>query len=119
MELILRDVPWAKVTPVHCDLASQASIRTFVTEFIAMGHPLHLLINNAGIYMPGPYRETQDGFEQTLGVNYFGHCYLTLLLQVGGWGWLRCAWEMHSMHGSHVQPWPAAATNPVRLTGGA
>jgi NAD(P)-dependent dehydrogenase (short-subunit alcohol dehydrogenase family) len=87
VEKILRDVPWAKVTPMHCDLASQASIRTFVAEFNALGRPLHLLINNAGLLNPSPmFQLSEDQIELTLAVNYFGPCYLTLLLQVGAWG---------------------------------
>jgi NAD(P)-dependent dehydrogenase (short-subunit alcohol dehydrogenase family) len=43
-------------------------------------------INNAGISMPGAFHATADGFEQTLATNFFGPCFLTLLLQVGGAG---------------------------------
>jgi hypothetical protein len=46
IEQIRRDVPWAKITAMYVDLASQDSIRTFVAEFLAMGHPLHLLVRH-------------------------------------------------------------------------
>ena len=48
MEGILRDVPWARIAPMFCDLASQQSVRSFVAEFAALEKPLHLLVNNAG-----------------------------------------------------------------------
>ena len=47
MERILRDVPWAKIVPMHCDLASQASVSNFATEFISLNKPLHLLVRSA------------------------------------------------------------------------
>lgn len=61
------------------DLASFKSIRTFADEFLATGSPLHILINNAGV-MGMDRRTTEDGLEEHIGVNHFGHFLLTLLL---------------------------------------
>ncbi|XP_050998474.1 dehydrogenase/reductase SDR family member on chromosome X [Acomys russatus] len=61
------------------DLASLASVRKFVSDFLALGIPLHVLINNAGIMLV-PCGETLDGFESHLGVNFLGHFLLTRLL---------------------------------------
>jgi NAD(P)-dependent dehydrogenase (short-subunit alcohol dehydrogenase family) len=59
------------------DLTSLQSVRDFAEEFKQKHQPLHLLINNAGIYSP-PYGETKDGFESQFGVNYLSHFLLTV-----------------------------------------
>jgi len=61
------------------DLASFASIRDFVKNFIQEEQSLHILINNAGV-MRCPYWKTEDGLEMQIGVNHFGHFLLTNLL---------------------------------------
>lgn len=62
-----------------CDLGSQHSIREFCTVFRREYQRLDILINNAGVVLPGRY-ETADGFELQLGVNHLGHFLLTNLL---------------------------------------
>ncbi|XP_076233832.1 retinol dehydrogenase 13 isoform X3 [Calliopsis andreniformis] len=62
-----------------CDLASQESIRNFVTQFKKEHSQLHVLINNAGV-MRCPKSYTTDGIEMQLGVNHMGHFLLTNLL---------------------------------------
>ncbi|KAL0127911.1 hypothetical protein PUN28_003279 [Cardiocondyla obscurior] len=62
-----------------CDLASQESIRNFVTQFRKECDKLHILINNAGI-MRCPKDHTKEGIEMQLGVNHMGHFLLTNLL---------------------------------------
>lgn len=59
------------------DLASLASVRAFVAEFLARRAALHLLINNAGI-MATPLAYTVDGFESQFGTNHAGHFALTV-----------------------------------------
>ncbi|XP_055461191.1 dehydrogenase/reductase SDR family member on chromosome X isoform X1 [Psammomys obesus] len=61
------------------DLASLASVRKFARDFAALGLPLHVLVNNAGVMLE-PRGETVDGFERHLGVNFLGHFLLTHLL---------------------------------------
>jgi NAD(P)-dependent dehydrogenase (short-subunit alcohol dehydrogenase family) len=56
------------------DLASQASIRSFVERWQG---PLDLLVNNAGVMRPPTYRETEDGHELMFGTNHLGHYALT------------------------------------------
>ena len=71
--------PEARVEAVECDLASFASVR-HAAEAITAGHPqVHVLINNAGIWLP-ERKETADGLEMTLQVNYLSHFLLTHLL---------------------------------------
>lgn len=61
------------------DLASFASIRSFVASFKDKYDRLDVLINNAGLFSKDR-RETEDGFEFTFGVNYLGSFLLTMLL---------------------------------------
>ncbi|MEU3197605.1 oxidoreductase [Streptomyces sp. NPDC006996] len=62
------------------DLASLGSVRAFAAK-LATGHrKIDLLVNNAGLVLPGPRRTTADGFELHLGTNMLGHFALTGLL---------------------------------------
>lgn len=61
------------------DLASLASVRAFAGKFLASGRPLHLLVNNAGVMLPG-YDRTSHGHEAHFGINHLGHFLLTNLL---------------------------------------
>jgi len=64
------------VTLAKMDLMDPASIDAFATQFMAMDHPLHLLINNAGI-MWVPLRRDARGYESQLSTNHLGHFQLT------------------------------------------
>ena len=68
----------AGVRLLHLDLASLASVRACAAAFLALGEPLHVLINNAGV--GGQRGLTADGFELHFGVNHLGHFALTHLL---------------------------------------
>ena len=73
--------PNASVESISLDLASFASVRQCAAAFQAKGHPLHVLINNAGGSIPGKQASfTVDGFELTFGTNHLGHFLLTNLL---------------------------------------
>ncbi|MDX6392781.1 MAG: hypothetical protein QOJ73_3844 [Streptosporangiaceae bacterium] len=60
------------------DLADLASVRRCAEEFLALGEPLHVLINNGGV--GGQRGVTRDGFELAFGVNHLGHFALTTAL---------------------------------------
>ena len=71
------------------DLASLDSVRAFGASFLlgssgrppSTPPPLHVLINNAGIFtMVGGRAETVDGLESHMGTNHLGPFLLTLLL---------------------------------------
>ncbi len=64
---------------LELDLNSLAATRGAAEHFCALGRPLHLLINNAGIMIPVE-RRTQDGFEAHLGINHLAHFLFTHLL---------------------------------------
>ncbi|XP_051132352.1 short-chain dehydrogenase TIC 32 B, chloroplastic-like [Andrographis paniculata] len=78
-QIILKDNKNARVDVVKLDLASLKSIKAFADSFIALGLPLNILINNAGI-MFCPYQLSEDGFEIQFATNHLGHFYLTNLL---------------------------------------
>jgi retinol dehydrogenase 12 len=60
------------------DLADLESVRACASEFLALGEPLHVLINNAGV--GGARGLTKQGFELTFGINHLGHFALTTAL---------------------------------------
>ncbi len=60
------------------DLADLASVRRCAEQFLALGEPLHVLINNGGV--AGQRGITRDGFELAFGVNHIGHFALTAAL---------------------------------------
>ena len=62
-----------------CDLGSIKSIYAFAEEFKEKHKKLNVLVNNAGVIVPGRH-ETKDGFELQFGVNHLGHFLLTNLL---------------------------------------
>ncbi len=63
------------------DLNDLNTVKKFAQDFLKVESRLDLLVLNAGI-MATPKREvTAQGFEKQLGVNHFGHSYLTNLLK--------------------------------------
>jgi len=79
-EKIKADTQNKKISVMLLDLGSLASVRNFVAEFKAKGIPIHVLINNAGVWMGDERKTTSDGFEMTFGVNHLSHFLLTNLL---------------------------------------
>jgi len=63
------------------DLNSLSSIKTFAEDFLANESRLDLLVLNAGIMALPSLERTDAGFEKQIGVNHFGHFYLTRLLK--------------------------------------
>ncbi|SEW53734.1 SDR family NAD(P)-dependent oxidoreductase [Chitinophaga arvensicola] len=61
------------------DLMDTASIKAFSDRFLALGKPLHLLINNAGV-MWTPLRRDAQGNESQFSTNHLGHFQLTARL---------------------------------------
>jgi retinol dehydrogenase 12 len=60
------------------DLADLAAVRASAEAFLALGEPLHVLVNNAGV--AGVHGLTKDGFELIFGVNHLGHFAFTTAL---------------------------------------
>jgi NAD(P)-dependent dehydrogenase (short-subunit alcohol dehydrogenase family) len=61
------------------DLSSQDSVRELAHDFKARYKKLHVLINNAGIFLPKRV-PTVDGLETTFATNHLGHFLLTNLV---------------------------------------
>jgi NAD(P)-dependent dehydrogenase (short-subunit alcohol dehydrogenase family) len=68
--------PFVEFLPL--DLADLSSVRAAAESVLAEPHPLHVLVNNAGV--AGQRGITADGFELAFGVNHLGHFLLTMLL---------------------------------------
>lgn len=72
----------SQVTPLHIDLGSLASVRSFVDAFRATGRTLDALVCNAAVYLPrlsAPQR-SPEGYEISVATNHFGHFLLATLL---------------------------------------
>ena len=63
---------------IAMDLANLESVRAAAAGVRAMGAPIDILINNAGV--AGLRGVTQDGFENHFGINHLGHYLFTRLL---------------------------------------
>jgi retinol dehydrogenase 12 len=66
------------VSFLKLDLADLASVQASAQAFLALGEPLHVLINNAGV--GGQRGLTKDGYELMFGVNHLGHFAFTMAL---------------------------------------
>ncbi|KAE8722429.1 putative Kinetochore protein spc25 [Hibiscus syriacus] len=79
-EGIRRDInPNAEIIVLEIDLSSLASVKRFCTQFLALGLPLNILINNAGIFSQN-LEFSEDKIEMTFATNYLGHFLLTEML---------------------------------------
>lgn len=67
------------VAAARLDVADLSSVRDFVSAFD--GHPVHMLINNAGVMALPELSRTREGREMQFATNYLGHFALTLGLQ--------------------------------------
>ncbi|MFI6079680.1 SDR family oxidoreductase [Streptomyces sp. NPDC051217] len=70
---IRSSVAGAAVSTLALDLASLNSVAALAEHLTAVGRPINILINNAGIMMPPTRHTTSDGFELQFGTNHLGH----------------------------------------------
>ena len=76
------DTVSGKATVLELDLSDLRSVESFVAEFKKLELPLHILVNNAGIMMPGlEKKRSAQGHELQFSVNHLGHFHLTSLLE--------------------------------------
>ncbi|GFP90744.1 short-chain dehydrogenase tic 32 chloroplastic [Phtheirospermum japonicum] len=78
-ENIQKESPQAEIIILEIDLSSFDSIQRFCSEFLSLGLPLHILINNAGKYSQ-KLEFSEDKIELTFATNYLGHFLLTEML---------------------------------------
>ncbi|KAH9624566.1 hypothetical protein KSS87_000720 [Heliosperma pusillum] len=69
-EIILRETPEAEIIILEIDLSSMASICRFCSEFLSLGLPLNILINNGGVFSQ-KLEFSEDKIEITMATNYF------------------------------------------------
>jgi len=69
----------SEVELMLADLESQAQIRKLAADFLATKKPLHVLINNAGVFNL-KRKTTSDGIEEVFAVNHLAYFLLTMLL---------------------------------------
>jgi len=62
------------------DLADLKSVKSSAEEFISKEKELHILFNNAGIFVPPIEQLTAQGYDSQFGTNVLGHFYFTKLL---------------------------------------
>ena len=65
--------PNANVSLRALDLSSLDSVAALGEALRAEVHPIHILINNAGVMTPPNRQTTADGFELQFGTNHLGH----------------------------------------------
>ncbi len=65
---------------IQLDLESYDSVRAAAASFLETHGALHVLVNNAGLYVP-KHRLTNDGHEATIQINHLGPFLLTHLLR--------------------------------------
>lgn len=69
----------SEVELMIADLESQAQIRKLAADFLAIKKPLHVLINNAGVFNL-KRKTTSEGIEEVFAVNHLAYFLLTMLL---------------------------------------
>lgn len=69
------------ITVLQCDMSSLKEVDAMSQQFRDTGCKLDLLVLNAGVFFPGPFKRTEDGMEQTLGINYFSQIRLLTNLE--------------------------------------
>ena len=78
-ERIKKDSGNEEIEVRKIDFTSLASVRAFAQEILSEGHPIHRLMNNAGL-LTTRVRPTEDALEPIVSVNYVGPYLLTRLL---------------------------------------
>lgn len=81
-EEVVREIQRAgnsEVELMTADLESQVQIRKLAADFLATKKPLHVLLNNAGVFNL-KRAVTSDGVEEVFAVNHLAYFMLTLLL---------------------------------------
>src|SRR5919109_2027995 len=75
---VQRRYPAARPQWVHLDVSDLGSVRRAAQAYLAAGHPIDVLVNNAGI--AGTRALSKDGFDLTYATNHIGPFLLTNLL---------------------------------------
>ena len=76
------------ITLLPCDLSSLSCVRRLAEQFLALNRPLHILLNNSGVFNFKRFL-TEDNHEEMFAVNHLAHYLLTNLL-------LNCIIQSHT-----------------------
>jgi retinol dehydrogenase 12 len=79
LQEIVADSGNDRVSFMQVDVASRASIRSFVRNLTAGGSPVHVLVNNAAV-IPAERKLSPDGIELTWATNVLGYYAITAQL---------------------------------------
>ena len=78
---LIAETEYPNIEGMTLNLASLASVRQFLQDFIAGKRPpLQAIVCNAGVQIVSDTLYTENGFEMTFGVNHLGHFLLVNLL---------------------------------------
>lgn len=78
---LIAETQYPHVAGMLLNLESLASVRQFTQTYLTLNYPpLHAIICNAGVRASTALLLTEDGFEQTFGINHLGHFLLVNLL---------------------------------------
>jgi NAD(P)-dependent dehydrogenase (short-subunit alcohol dehydrogenase family) len=77
--LVLSEVPDAKLTCLELDTSLFSSVRVFVKNYLSLFNSIDILINNAGVSLPD-HSLTSEGNELVMSTNHLGHFLLSSLL---------------------------------------
>lgn len=75
-QMVMQGRKDAQVEVMQLDLSSLKSVAQFAKQYKESGHPLHVLVNNAGV-MACPFTLSPDGYEMQFATNHLGHFALT------------------------------------------
>lgn len=108
-EAIVRRAAWGgDVVAYRADFSSLDDVRSLARQILARDEPLHVLINNAGVWHQERKLST-DGFEDTFAVNHLAPFLLTRMLV----GKMREADEARIVHVSSRLHEQAGQTGPL------
>ena len=78
LNALRRRTPAIDATFLHVDVSDLKSVRAAAARFLDSGHPIDVLVNNAGV--AGTNALSPDGFDLTYATNHIGPFLLTSLL---------------------------------------
>lgn len=66
---------------IVCDVSKRTSLKEFARQIISLKKPINVLVNNAGIFLPGKIINEKEGtIEKLMAINVFSAYHLTRLI---------------------------------------
>ncbi|KAJ9509970.1 hypothetical protein QJQ45_011430 [Haematococcus lacustris] len=76
LEKITKELGPVKLHLLHADMECMSQVQRAAQQLRSV--KVDILINNAGVLCPGPFRMTQEGLEQTLAIDFYSAALLAL-----------------------------------------